>query len=184
MKITRLEIQGLLLIELEARRDARGFFIERYQDAKFAELGLPRFIQDNHSRSLPGVLRGLHYQVKPAQGKLVGVARGRIWDVAVDLRPGSPTFGRHAGAELSDENHRLLWIPPGFGHGFCVLGGEEADVLYKVDGGYNPAGEGGVLWNDPELAIAWPVAQPLVSDRDRKLPSFREYRQHPAFAEI
>src|SRR5437879_6863337 len=122
MKAIPLEISGLLLVELEVRGDARGFFVERYQQEKFRALGLPtRFVQDNHSRSAPGVLRGLHYQFDPPQGKLVGVTRGRIWDVAVDIRPASPFFGKSAGVELSDRNGRLLWIPPGFAHGFCVL---------------------------------------------------------------
>src|SRR4051812_22085693 len=128
MKAIPLEINGLVLIELEVRGDARGFFIERYQQEKFCRFSLPeRFVQDNHSRSAPGVLRGLHYQVNPAQGKLVGVVRGSIWDVAVDIRPSSPTYGKHLAVELSDMNGRLLWIPAGFAHGFCVNGEGPAD---------------------------------------------------------
>jgi dTDP-4-dehydrorhamnose 3,5-epimerase len=180
MKITPLDIPGLVLIELSLHGDARGFFVERFHEARFAEAQLPvRYVQDNHSRSAPGVLRGLHYQVNPAQGKLVGVIRGRIWDVAVDLRPGSATFGRHAAIELSDLNARLLWIPPGFGHGFCVLGEEPADVLYKVTAPYNPAGEGGVRWDDPDLAISWPVPNPTISARDQKLPALQQYKADP-----
>jgi dTDP-4-dehydrorhamnose 3,5-epimerase len=177
MKVTELELPGLKLVELKIFGDARGFFTERFNEARYRELGLPLgFAQDNHSRSAPGVLRGLHYQTDPAQGKLVGVVRGTIWDVAVDVRPGSPTFGRHFGVELSDLNGRMLWIPAGFAHGFCVLGTEPADVLYKVDALYNPSTEGGILWNDPELNLPWPVKQPTISQRDEKLMSFDQYR--------
>ena len=134
MKVTPLDLPGLVLVELKIFGDVRGFFVERFQLQRFAEQGLPtQFIQDNHSRSGPKVLRGLHYQSQPAQGKLVGVIRGCIWDVVVDIRPESPTFGKHFGLEMSDMNGRMLWIPPGFAHGFCVLGDEPADVLYKVD---------------------------------------------------
>jgi dTDP-4-dehydrorhamnose 3,5-epimerase len=180
MKVSPLGIEGLLLVELVVHEDYRGFFIERFQIERFREHGLPtQFVQDNHSRSRPGVLRGLHYQHTPAQGKLVGVPRGRIWDVAVDLRPDSSTFGQHASVELSDLNGRLLWIPAGFAHGFCVLGDEPADVLYKVDAPYGPGGEGGIAWNDPELAIPWPIAEPIVSDRDRTMQSFASYKANP-----
>src|SRR5215471_13641545 len=138
MQVTRLEPKGLTLIELALRNDARGFFVERYKQALFREHGLPTtFVQDNHSRSEPRVLRGLHYQFNPAQGKLVGVIRGRIWDVAVDLRKDSPTYRSYFGIELSDVNAQMLWVPPGFAHGFCVLGEEAADVVYKVDQLYN-----------------------------------------------
>lgn len=180
MKVTRLGIEGLLLVELVVHGDARGFFVERFQAERFRENGLPtQFVQDNHSRSGPGVLRGLHFQHTPAQGKLVGVMRGRIWDVAVDIRPESPTFGQHYGVELSDLNGKLLWVPPGFAHGFCVLGDEPADLSYKVDVLYNPKGEAGIAWDDPELAVPWPVKDPLVSLRDTQLQSFAEYRAHP-----
>lgn len=180
MKVHRLPIDGVLLIELTVHGDARGFFVERFQRERFAEHGLPiAFLQDNHSRSGPGVLRGLHFQHTPAQGKLIGVTRGTIFDVAVDVRPGSPTFGQSVTAEISDLNGRLLWIPPGFAHGFCVLGDEPADVLYKTDALYNPGGEGGIAWDDPDLAVAWPVTEPLVSQRDRSLPSFASYRAAP-----
>ena len=180
MKVTSLTLRGLTLIELAVHGDARGFFVERFQAATFEAHGLPTmFAQDNHSRSAPGVLRGLHYQHTPAQGKLVGVTRGRIWDVAVDIRPESPTFGQSFGVELSDLNGRLLWVPSGFAHGFCVLGDEPADVLYKVDGPYNPRGEGGIIWNDPDLAVAWPITRPVLSVRDQGLSSFAEYRAHP-----
>ncbi|HKY04327.1 MAG TPA: dTDP-4-dehydrorhamnose 3,5-epimerase, partial [Blastocatellia bacterium] len=141
MKVTHLNPEGLMLVELVMMRDERGFFLERFQTDRFRENGLPAdFVQDNHSRSVPGVLRGLHYQYDPPQGKLVGVARGAVWDVAVDVRANSPTYGRSFGIELSDANGRMLWVPPGFAHGFCVLGDEPADVLYKVDAHYNPKG--------------------------------------------
>lgn len=182
MKITDLPIEGLRLVELVVHGDARGFFVERYRADVFRAHGLPtEFVQENHSRSAPGVLRGLHYQTDPAQGKLIGVTRGRIWDVVVDIRHDSSTFGRSYGVEINDMNGMLLWVPAGFAHGFCVLGDEPADVLYKVDGLYNPKTEGGIRWNDPQLAIEWPVAHPTVSARDECLPSFADYaRQAPA----
>jgi dTDP-4-dehydrorhamnose 3,5-epimerase len=148
--------------------------------ARFAEAGLPTdYLQDNHSRSAPNVLRGLHYQANPAQGKLVGVTRGAVWDVAVDIRPDSPTYGQYHGVELTGENGRLFWIPEGFAHGFCVLGDEPVDMLYKVTGLYNKAGEGGILYNDPDLAIDWPLKNPQLSDRDTNLISFAEYKENP-----
>lgn len=185
MKITRLPLDGLLLIELDVHGDERGFFVERFSRARFRDHGLPcEFAQDNHSRSSPGVLRGLHYQHEPAQGKLVGVTRGRVWDVVVDIRPTSPTLGQHYSTELTDMNGRLLWVPPGFAHGFCVLGDTPADMLYKVDAPYNAAGEGGILWNDPGLGLTWPITNPLVSARDRTMPTFADQQagQAPASA--
>jgi dTDP-4-dehydrorhamnose 3,5-epimerase len=180
MNITQLEAPGLKLIELKVLGDARGFFVERFQADHFRAAGIAGpFVQDNHSRSAPGVLRGLHYQFNQPQGKLVGVVRGRIWDVAADIRPGSPTFGKWYAEELSDLNGRLLWIPPGFAHGFCVLGDEPADVLYKVDAAYNPRGEAGIAWNDPDLAIPWPIPAPTVSTRDKTLATLSQYRQNP-----
>lgn len=180
MKVTPLEITGLKLVELKVHGDARGFFVERFNFDAYAQNGLPtQFYQDNHSRSAPGVLRGLHYQVDPAQSKLVGVVRGRIWDVVVDIRPQSPHFGKSFGVELSDMNGRLLWIPAGFAHGFCVLGDEPADVFYKVDCLYNPKTEGGIRWDDPDLQIQWPILKPLISARDQGLPTFKEYQVSP-----
>lgn len=182
MKVTSLPLEGLKLVELDVYGDQRGFFVERFTASKFEDAGLPTsFVQDNHSRSAPGVLRGLHFQSNPAQGKLVGVVNGKIWDVAVDIRPHSPSFGKWYGTELSDLNGKLLWIPAGFAHGFCVLGESPADVLYKVDGLYNPKTEGGIQWNDSEFKIEWPISNPLVSERDRKLISFSEYRNRPSF---
>ncbi len=180
MRITRLDLDGLLLIELEVHGDERGFFIERFNVDRFQAEGLQTtFVQDNHSRSRPGVVRGLHYQHTPAQGKLVGVTRGRIWDVAMDIRPDSLTYGQIRSTELSDMNGRLLWVPRGFAHGFCVLDDTPADLLYKVDAPYNPDGESGILWNDPALAIPWPIRDPLVSARDRTLPTFEQLRRTP-----
>lgn len=180
MEIQNCEIPGLRLVRLKMNGDSRGFFVERFHAARFAEAGLPtQFAQDNHSRSVPGILRGLHYQHTPAQGKLVGVVRGRVWDVAVDIRPQSPTFGRHFAVELSGDNGLLLWVPAGFAHGFCVLGDEPADMLYKVDAYYRAEGEGGIRHDDAELGIAWPVSRPAISARDAALPAWRDYRANP-----
>ncbi|MBN8530365.1 MAG: dTDP-4-dehydrorhamnose 3,5-epimerase [Alphaproteobacteria bacterium] len=178
MKLHATPIEGLAIVKLNVHGDARGFFVERFHEAKFAEAGLPtHYAQDNHSRSAPGVLRGLHWQDDPPQGKLVGVTRGRVWDVVVDIRKGSPTFGKHFGLELSDLNGLLLWIPPGFAHGFCVLDDEPADMLYKVTAPYNPKGEGGVRFDDPDLNVPWPVdiKKAVISQRDQSLPYWREW---------
>ena len=178
--VEKLPINGLVLVKRDINGDERGFFAERFKRSEFAAAGLPtEYVQDNHSRSAPGVLRGLHYQFDPAQGKLVGVTRGRIWDVAVDIRPGSDSFGQSYGVELSDMNGLLLWIPSGFAHGFCVIGEESADVLYKTTTEYNAVCEGGIMWNDPELAVEWPIEEPTVSGRDSALPSFADYRLAP-----
>lgn len=180
MKVTDTSLPDVKLVHLDVHGDARGFFIERFHAARFRQFGLPTdFVQDNHSRSAPNILRGLHYQYDPPQGKLVGVTRGRILDVAVDIRPGSPTFGRHASAELTAENGLLLWIPAGFAHGFCVLGDEPADVAYKVTALYNAAGEGGIMFDDTELGIGWPLKNPQISERDRQQQSFADYRNNP-----
>ena len=182
MKVSSLSLEGLRLVELRVFGDERGFFVERYNEGRFKEHGLPHaFYQDNHSLSKTGVIRGLHYQHAPAQGKLVGCIRGKIWDVAVDIRKDSPTFGKWEAVELSAENGRLLWIPPGFAHGFCVLGNESADVMYKVDHPYSPQTEGGIAWNDRSLKIEWPVKDPLVSGKDQVLQSFQGYLQKPVF---
>lgn len=182
MKITSLELEGLKLVELKVYQDPRGYFVERFKASKFKELGLTEnFVQDNHSFSIPKVLRGVHYQINPPQGKLVGCMRGRIWDVAVDLRKNSPTYGKSFGVELSDQNGRLLWVPAGFGHGFCVLGNEPADVMYKVNAEYSATGDRGLAWNDKDLNIQWPLRDPIVSEKDAKLPSFANYKQNPDF---
>ncbi|MFT6106746.1 MAG: dTDP-4-dehydrorhamnose 3,5-epimerase [Rickettsiales bacterium] len=182
MKISNTPIVDLKIIELDIYRDDRGFFVERFNKQKFADLGLPtESFQDNFSYSIAGVIRGLHYQTGPTQSKLVGCVRGRIWDVAVDIRAESPTFGQHFGIELSGENGKLLYVPTGFAHGFCVLGGEPADVAYKVDNPYSPTGDGGIAFDDAELGIDWQVKNPVVSDKDHKLQSFSEYKNNPCF---
>lgn len=176
MKVHDCPIEGLKVIDLARHGDARGFFVERFHAERFREAGLPyEFSQDNHSRSAPGVLRGLHYQFTPPQGKLVGVTRGAVWDVAVDIRKGSPTYGKYYGVELSGDNAKLFWMPAGFAHGFCVLGDEPVDMLYKVTGLYNAKGEGGIAYNDPDIGIDWPIKNPTISARDTTQPSFAEY---------
>lgn len=180
MQVSDCPIPGLKLVKLALHGDGRGFFVERFHEARFAEAGLPtHFLQDNHSRSAPGILRGLHYQYDRPMGKLVGVVRGAIWDVALDVRPGSPTFGKHYAVELTAENGLLLWMPAGFAHGFCAIGDEPADVCYKVDAFYNPQGEGGIRYDDPDLAIDWPVKNPTLSARDAVLGSWRDYCAAP-----
>lgn len=182
MEILDCSMAGLKVIKLELFHDERGFFMERFHAERFAAAGLPyEFAQENHSYSRPSVLRGLHYQHKPAQGKLVGVTRGRVWDVAVDIRAESPSFGQHYGVELSGENGTLLWIPAGFAHGFCVLGDAPADVLYHCTKGYHKIGEGGIAFDSLEMPIDWPVHNPVISARDKSLPSWQEYCANPAF---
>lgn len=169
MTAVETQIEGLRVFEPRVFEDARGAFMEIYHAARYAEEGLGvRFVQDNLSRSRRGVVRGLHFQRQHPQGKLIQVIRGAVYDVAVDLRRGSSTFGQHVGVVLSDANHRQLWVPPGFAHGFCAL--SEADVLYKCTDVYRPGDEGGLLWNDPALGIDWPVAAPILSDRDGEHP--------------
>jgi dTDP-4-dehydrorhamnose 3,5-epimerase len=167
-------LEGLRLFELKLYGDERGFFTERFREDKWPKLA--HFVQENHSRSAPRVLRGLHYQTNPTQGKLVSVVRGRIFDVAVDLRGGSPTFGKWYGTELSDMNARVLWVPYGFAHGFSVLGDQSADVIYKVDGLYNPATEGGVRWDDPAVGVEWPLHDPILSAKDLVLPTLGDIK--------
>lgn len=180
VKVETCPISGPKIIRLDIHGDSRGFFVERYNQKKFEEHRLPtEFAQDNHSRSAPGVLRGLHYQADPPQGKLVGVTHGRVWDVAVDIRPFSETYGQCFGLELSDTNGTLFWIPPGFAHGFCVLSNEPADMLYKCTALYNSKGESGIRFNDSELSVPWPLRDFTTSERDRNLPSFADYRRNP-----
>ncbi|MHB1385398.1 MAG: dTDP-4-dehydrorhamnose 3,5-epimerase, partial [Bellilinea sp.] len=163
------DIPDLLLIEPKVYRDERGFFMETYQQRLFVEAGLPdNFVQDNHSGSHKGILRGLHYQVTQPQGKLVRVVVGEVFDVAVDLRKSSPTFGRWVGARLSAENKRIFWIPPGFGHGYYVLS-DWAEFVYKATAFYAPEFERTILWNDPQIGIEWPLLDgnaPLLSSKD------------------
>jgi len=178
MKISDFGFNGVKILETEIYSDARGYFTECFNAAEFARAGLPvRFVLDGRSRSMPGVLRGLHFQYEPAQGKLVSVVRGRIFDVVVDIRKGSTTFGKHATTELAGDDGRMLWVPFGFAHGFCVIGNEPADVLYKLDAPYGPKGEGGIKWSDKELGIEWPVKDPKVSAKDDALPGFAEFKE-------
>ncbi|HOO77706.1 MAG TPA: dTDP-4-dehydrorhamnose 3,5-epimerase [bacterium] len=170
-----LELPGLVLVEPRTFGDRRGYFRETFERRAFSEAGLPAdFVQDNCSFSRRGVLRGLHYQLAPrAQGKLVMALSGEIFDVGVDIRPGSPTYGRWRGVVLSEENGRLLYLPPGFAHGFCVLS-ETALVFYKVTADYAPELDRGIAWNDPVLGIEWPVERPVLSEKDRSLPLLDE----------
>jgi dTDP-4-dehydrorhamnose 3,5-epimerase len=170
-----LEIPDVVVVEAKAFPDARGFFAETYKASEFEAHGIPhRFVQDNLSHSVRGVLRGLHYQKDPAaQGKLVLAVRGEIFDVAVDLRRGSPTYGRWVAEVLSGENHRMLWVPPGFAHGFLVLS-DEADVLYKVTAEYAPELDRGIRWDDPTIGVAWPIRTPILSPKDAAAPLLAE----------
>ena len=171
MKIIDTKIKEVKIIQLDIYPDDRGFFVERFNTKKFANLGLEtNFVQDNHSRSKPKVLRGLHYQTGPSQGKLVGCLKGKIQDIAVDIRKDSPTYLQYVSVDLSCDNGKLLWIPQGFAHGFCVIGAEDADVVYKVDNLYNPAGDKGIIWNDPKINIAWQIKEPILSEKDKLLP--------------
>ncbi len=167
MKISETAIPDVLLVEPDVFGDHRGFFLETWNRERYLEAGFPdaNFVQDNHSRSCKNVLRGLHFQLKHPQGKLVQVARGAVFDVAVDIRVGSPHFGKWVGYELNDENHRQLWVPPGFAHGFCVLS-DTVDFIYKCTDLYRPDDEGGVLWSDPEIGIDWHADAPLLSEKD------------------
>jgi len=176
MKVIETALEGVLIIEPQVFGDARGFFLETFSESRYAESSIPeqglRFVQDNHSRSNKGVLRGLHYQINQPQGKLVRVATGCVFDVAADVNPDSPTFGQWVGVALSSENHRQLWIPPGYAHGFCVLS-EHADFEYKCTAMYDSSDEGGIVWNDVDLCIEWPVENPMVSKKDAFLPALK-----------
>lgn len=170
MKFIETSLPGCMVIEPQVFGDARGFFYESYNEAKYREAGIDRkFVQSNVSRSARGVLRGLHYQWPHAQGKLVSVLEGEVYDVAVDIRRGSPTFGQWAGVMLTAENHRHFWIPEGFAHGFCVVS-EHATFSYQCTDLYNAKADGGVRWDDPAIGIDWPLSSPLLSDKDTKAP--------------
>jgi dTDP-4-dehydrorhamnose 3,5-epimerase len=174
MQVRQTGLSGLLLIEPKVFGDDRGFFLESHQTLRYREIGIgDDFVQDNHSRSVKGVLRGLHFTVRQPQAQIVTVMRGRIFDVAVDLRKSSATFGRWFGAELSDEGLRQIYMAPGFAHGFCVLS-DAADLHYKVSRIYDLGDEGGLLWNDPDIGIRWPVTAPTVSERDAAFPRLRD----------
>jgi len=170
LKVLETELPGVLVVEPEVFGDARGFFMESWNSARYEEHGIEdHFVQDNLSFSAHGVLRGLHFQHPGAQGKLVYVLQGEVFDVAVDIRVGSPTFGRWTGVTLSAENRRQFWVPPGFAHGFVVTG-ESALFSYKCTDYYAPEYDGSILWNDPEIGIRWPVDNPSLSDKDRAAP--------------
>jgi dTDP-4-dehydrorhamnose 3,5-epimerase len=170
-----LEIPEIILAEPKMFGDTRGFFMETYKYSDFVRAGIgEHFVQDNYSRSLRGVLRGLHYQKNPqAQGKLVQCLKGRIFDVAVDIRKGSPTFRNWISVELSDDNNLLLYVPPGFAHGFMAMS-ESAEVLYKCTREYSPADDRGVIWNDPDIGIKWPLQDPFLSEKDSKHPLLKD----------
>jgi len=183
MRRIETTLPGLALLEPKVFRDERGFFLETYSEAAFAGLGISaRFVQDNHAYSVqPGVLRGLHFQLPPhAQAKLVWVVRGRVLDVVVDLRLGSPTFGQHYSVELSAENMLRLFVPKGFAHGYVTLE-PDTEFLYKVDSPYAPKADAGILWDDSDLGISWPVAEPVLSPKDRLLPRLKDFQSPFAF---
>lgn len=174
LKITKGRLDGVFVIEPKVFGDSRGFFMESYNADELNSAGIEiKFIQDNHSKSEKNVLRGLHYQVKRAQDKLVRVIAGEVFDVAVDIRRNSPTFGEWEGYLLSAENKKQLLVPKGFAHGFCVMS-DSAEFLYKCSDYYSPEDERGIIWNDSDIAIEWPVSTPLLSDRDKKLPCLKD----------
>lgn len=175
------KLDGVVLIEPQVHGDARGFMVETYRRDAWAELGVDvEFVQHNHSRSAQGALRGLHFQTEPGQAKLVRCPRGRIVDVAVDLRRGSPTYGQWEGHVLDDESHRQLFVPVGFGHGFCVLS-DVADVAYQLSSTYDPTTEKGIAWDDPDVGVEWPVDEPLLSERDKSAPRLAEIADELSF---
>ena len=182
LNIKPLEIPDVLLLEPPCFTDHRGFFMETFHREKYAAAGLYEkldrdFVQDNHSHSKKGVLRGLHYQLNHPQGKLIYAVTGAIFDVAVDIRKGSPTFGKWSGVELSAENHRQIYVPEGFAHGFVVLS-DCADVIYKCTALYAPGDEYGILWSDPDIGIAWPAEKPVLSEKDLENPALNQVPQH------
>jgi len=179
VRFTRLELPEVILVEPDVHRDPRGFFLETYHLDKYRAGGVPGpFVQDNHSRSVQGTLRGLHAQRRRPQGKLVRAVEGEMFDVAVDIRRDSATFGRWVAVRLSGENFHQLYVPPGFAHGFCVLS-PVVHVEYKCTELYDPADEIGVAWNDPDVAIGWPVRDPIVSEKDRRLPRLQDLQALP-----
>jgi len=170
MKISKTKLPGVLIIKPQFHGDDRGFFMETYQSKRYFDAGLDvDFVQDNHSRSQRNVLRGLHFQKRRPQGKLVRCIVGQVYDVAADINPKSPTFGSYFGIELSAENHLQLWVPAGYAHGFCVLS-EVAEIEYKCTDYYDPEDESGVIWDDEDLNIDWPITNPILSEKDAKLP--------------
>ena len=177
MRVLPTDLPGVLVVEPDVFRDPRGYFLETFHERKYREAGIPHgFVQDNQSRSLRGTLRGMHAQLKKPQGKLIRAVHGEIFDVAVDIRPDSPTFGKWTAATLSADNFRQMFIPPGFAHGFCVLS-DSAEIAYKCTDFYDRQDEIGFRWNDPSVGIRWPVGDPLLSERDAALPALAELRQ-------
>jgi dTDP-4-dehydrorhamnose 3,5-epimerase len=175
IKIESRHLGDVVVLLPEVFQDSRGFFTETYREDQFAELGLPtRFVQDNHSRSVKGTVRGLHFQWEPPMGKLMRVTLGTAFLVAVDIRKGSPTLGKWAGVEASAENRKEVWAPAGFARGFCVVS-EHAEIQYKCTGLYNNKAESGVLWDDPAIGIDWPVKDPILSDKDRKAQTLEQW---------
>ncbi len=175
MKVIKTELEGVIIIEPDVFEDERGFFMESYSKKKYEVIGITSdFVQDNHSRSVKGVVRGLHYQSFPGQAKLVRCIKGKIWDVAVDIRKDSTTLGKFVGVELSEKNRKQLFVPADFAHGFASMG-RVNDVFYKCGTYYDQKTEYGIAWNDPDISVKWPVKDPIVSDRDRKNMSFKEY---------
>lgn len=175
MDVIKTKLAGVVIIEPKVFGDERGFFLETFQSERYRELAgieLP-FVQDNHSRSSQGVLRGLHFQIAKPQGKLVRVVRGEVYDVAVDINPNSPTYGQYEGVILNEQNKRQFWVPPGYAHGFAVLS-ETADFEYKCTDYYDPTDEGGIIWNDPQVGIDWPLSDPKLSAKDAALPTLKE----------
>ncbi len=178
MEIVQQALNGVLVLKPRVIEDRRGFFLESYSARTLAALGVDvPFVQDNHSRSVRGTVRGLHFQSSPGQGKLLRVASGRIFDVAVDLRHGSPTFGQWFGQELSADNFLQMYVPVGFAHGFCVLS-NWADLLYKATNFYDAETERGLAWNDPTVNVKWPVDDPVLSDRDQNMPLLHELPEY------
>jgi dTDP-4-dehydrorhamnose 3,5-epimerase len=175
IKIESRHLGDVVVLLPEVFQDSRGFFTETYREDQFAEMGLPtRFVQDNHSRSVKGTVRGLHFQWEPPMGKLMRVTLGTAFLVAVDIRKGSPTLGKWAGVEASAENRKEVWAPAGFARGFCVVS-EHAEIQYKCTGLYNNKAESGVLWDDPAIGIDWPVKDPILSDKDRKAQTLEQW---------
>lgn len=182
MQVTQTPLAGLLVIEPKIFTDNRGYFFEIQKDDRYADLGIPSFKQDNFSQSKKNVLRGLHFQQDPfAQGKLVTVLQGEVWDVAVDIRRSSPTYKQWYGLTLNADNHKQFYIPPGFAHGFCVLS-DEAHFLYKCTELYAPQAEHGICWNDPDISIDWPIENPILSEKDLTYPTLREIVDENLFA--
>jgi dTDP-4-dehydrorhamnose 3,5-epimerase len=179
VQIVSTPLPDVVVIEHEVFQDERGFFMEAFKADQFRELGLPdAFVQDNHSGSSQGVLRGLHFQWDPPMGKLMRVTYGSAFLVAVDIRPGSPTLGQWFGLVVSAENRKQIWAPAGFARGFCVLS-DRAEILYKCTGIYNARGESGILWSDPRIGIVWPVSEPVLSEKDRKAQTLAEWLARP-----